>query len=125
MTTETGRRAALSCAMLAALSLAGCATGTPDRQMATADRLADAGAICRDTMGLSAANAPYDLCVRSLLQNAVAQDHAILEMPDAMPESDTQKSCARFGLALGSDAFQSCAGNLEASLFEATDATAR
>ena len=123
MNTVTGRRGAL----LAVLYLAGCASGAPDRQMA--DRHADAGAICSDTMGLKAANVPYDLCVQSLLQNLTALKQPSLSAePIAMvelPESGTQKSCARFGLAPGSSAFETCADNLDASLFEAADAGAR
>jgi hypothetical protein len=125
MNTQTGRRRALPFALLAVLCLAGCAAGTPDRQAASADRLADAGAICRNTMGLNAANAPYDLCVGSLTQNSVAPDHAVFAVSAATPESAAQKSCVRFGLAPDSKAIENCAVNLDASLFEAADVAAR
>jgi len=136
MNTGTGRSRAHRTGPVAVLCLilGGCATGTPNGPTAMPNRLADASQICRDTMGLNPANAPHDLCVQSLLQNLTALDQpslpvgeqtAKIELPGAVPESDTQKSCARFGFAPGSKSFETCAGNLGASLFEATDVAAR
>jgi hypothetical protein len=114
---------------LLCFSLGGCAAAVACEPVATPNRIADAGAICRDTMGLSPSNVPFDSCVQSLLQNLTAlKQPSLPEEPIAMvalPESDTQKSCVLFGLAPGSKALDVCAGNLDASLFEAADAAAR
>jgi hypothetical protein len=109
--------------------ISGCAAAAPSEPVTAPARIADAGTICRDTMGLTPSNMPYDSCVRSLLQNLT-----VLELPAVvavrmakivLPDSDTRKSCAIFGLAQGSSALQTCADNLDASLFEAADAGAR
>jgi hypothetical protein len=118
---------ALFCFSLSACTAMACGEHT------TTARIADAGAICRDTMGLSPSNVPYDSCVQSLLQNSDVPDQpgvpagqiATLDLPGALAETDTQKSCARWGLKPGSSAFETCTGNLSASLFEAADAGAR
>ena len=80
-------------------------------------------------MGLTPSNLPFDSCVQSLLQNAAVVKQPSLPVEPiatvALPESDTRKSCVQFGLAPGSTALQTCADNLDASLFEAADAGAR
>ena len=114
---------ALFCLSLSACTAVACSEHTPPV------RTADAGAICRDAMGLSPSNVPYDSCVQSLLQNAdVLAQPSLPEAPIAkldLPESDARKSCARFGLTPDSEALDTCAANLDASLFEAEDAAAR
>ena len=115
---------------LFSFSLSGCAAAAPS---IPPERIADAGSICRDTMGLTPPNVPYDSCVQSLLQNRDVLDQAsvpavriaALELPRTSTETDTRKSCGRWGLKPGSNALETCADNLNASLFEAADAAAR
>ena len=54
---------ALFCFSLSACTAVACS------QHATPARIADTGSICRDTMGLTPSNVPFDSCVQSLLQN--------------------------------------------------------
>ncbi len=119
---------ALFCFSLSACAASACSQHAAPPHLAPA-HLAAAAAICQGTMGLSPSNVPYDSCVQSLLQNSDVLDRP--SQPEApiatvaLQESDTRKSCALFGLTPGSKALETCAGNLDASLFEAANAAAR
>jgi hypothetical protein len=128
MNIGTAHRIRLRIAPFVILCVAstGCAVSAP---VATPDRLANASRICRDTMGFDPANAPHEQCVDSLLQNTSAPDGlsplalgplANPMQSDVAPAGRTQAACAQFGLRPDSDAFASCAANLDATIFEAT-----
>ena len=102
------------------LGLSGCATGAFASPATSPDRVAAASTICRDTMGLSPANAPYAGCVTSLAQNVPELAGPVLVSPRVPGLTDAQASCALFGLRRESDAFAQCAADLDATLFEMT-----
>jgi hypothetical protein len=119
MDTHTQRRLLTGILPLSilCLALAGCAANPGGGPNMTPDRLA-ASSICRDTIGLDPANAPHAQCVDSLLQNASARDG--LSPAPASPGGGAKTACTQFGLRPDSDAFASCAANLDATIFEAT-----
>lgn len=125
---KSRRRIHLSSLMIPCLVLWGCVSNAQSGQTAARDRLADASHICRDTMALNLANVPYDMCVRSLIQNLPTADQSglLADARTAKPgasESATlsleEKSCAQFGVMPGAAEFATCASNLRASLNEA------
>ena len=99
------------------LASTGCTASAPS---VTSDRLAAASLICRDTMGLNPANAPHEQCVDSLLRNSADAQIANPMVSGASPVGGAQAACAQLGLRPDSDAFASCAANLDATIFEAT-----
>jgi hypothetical protein len=121
MTIDTHARP-LACILpltILCLALAGCASSAAAGPDAAPDRLAAARSICRDTMGLDPANAPHGQCVDSLLQNSSDDRIANPVGPGVLPAGGPQAACAQFGLRPDSDAFASCAANLDATIFEA------
>jgi hypothetical protein len=125
MDIETGIRALPRILPLTilCLGLSGCAAHVSAGPAVTPDYVATASRICRDTMGLSPANAPHGECVASLLQNVSALDGLPAPIEGALPAGRTQASCAQFGLRPDSDAFAQCAADLDATMFETTRPT--
>lgn len=105
------------------LGLSGCAAGASASPDVAPDRVAAASRICRDTMGLNPANAPYAGCVTSLAQNVPELPNPIRVSTRAQGFTGAQASCAQFGLNPDSDALAQCAADLDATLFEMTSPT--
>ena len=120
------RRLRISLLMIPCLAIGGGALHAQTAQAAAPDRGAEASRICRDTMGLNPANAPYGMCVNSLAENVPSADRstfsaqaANFRSPEGTPLSAAEASCAQFGIKSGTEAFGTCVGNLSTTMNEA------
>ena len=109
------RRLRISLLMIPCLAIGGGALHAQNGQIAAPDRLADASHICRATMGLNPANAPYDVCIRSLIQN---EPSGKADAPPIAQLTPVELSCAQFGVKPGTAEFGTCASNLGATMDE-------
>ncbi len=69
-------------ALASLVILAACSTSPADAASSTPERVAEAQHACGHTMGLSAADTDYDMCVRSLLMTLSGMDQAKLVQRD-------------------------------------------
>jgi hypothetical protein len=92
--------------LASSLALAACSTSPAEAASSTPERTAESQHACGHTMGLSAADTDYDMCVRSLLMTLSGMDQAKLVQRD-------RQVCMQRGLRPGSSDFAVCVVDAE------------